>query len=312
MTKMLSLSDDWVDSCGHWFDEYVEKTHSSIPELVRNFSTHRSLDDLSSVEILTVMDWLSSRQVDHVQVYSNGFPHVRPYEDKSTGFQPAGYYDIDDDFFAYAQDNGWLSLPNSWWYGDDAVVGIADNFEEVENHVNEVLSKWKDSNYKFISNHKFIVSIRQTNDLSLVHKMFHVGDWGKKLRKSNSAFEYELSYPRSKEDMKMKNSNSFRIINLMDNIQWHDKFLAKSMQLAKTKHGHHCHHHGHHDTTSDQREHMHENSTSDSLKNSRKKFGFSVPTRASYNYELACLDFENNALNDRKDILQFEILKISS
>ena len=230
---MLNLSDDWIDSCGHWFDEYVSKTNYSIPELVRNFSVNRSLEGLSSAEILTVMEWFSSHKVSHIPTGSNGFPHVRPYEDESTGLQPAGYYDFEDDFFVYAQNNDWLTIPTSNWYGNNAVVGIADNFEEVDSHVTKLLESWRDSEYKFISDQKYIVSIRQSNDMSLVHKMFHVGEWGKRLRAINNDPLDDLNYAHSKENMKMKNSVSFRDINRMSATQWHNEFLSKAAKLTR-------------------------------------------------------------------------------
>lgn len=321
-TSLQRLSDDWVSEYSQWFKDYENSFQSTMPDVVSSFVQKKSLDDMSSSDILRTLDWLRDNPVTHVKTRPDGYPHVTPYVDEVTGVHSVGYYKFDEGFLDHAMTKGWLSLPVAWYYGRESIAGIADTFEEVQAHVNKLTEQYNYSKHSFVRKQHFVVLVRETSDLSLVHEFSHVGQWGQGIRSEQWANSpCPIGYPEKKELEKMKRvihyqhlkSHSMQIFNEKFTQQFSDwsKSAFKEYEFS-----------GHHPHCTNKRPHniVHKPNCTNKPSNeipwdSEKLFGFPVFTMQSNYYEQACHAFEHSRKVDGvswNKIFQFEILKIAS
>lgn len=224
------LSDDWLSSMSHWFKEYEDSNPYDMPETVNSLMNKNSFDTMKSTDIMSAIHWLSENPLSFTKPKTglNSDPYVIPYVDRITGKHPVGYYDFDEKFLDYAMSKGWLSLLDSWnfsTYPSPDIAdpsfnaypssGIADTFEEVQSHMECLFSMFDQSQASFVRQQKFVILVRETDDFSLVHEFYHVGEWGKELF---------FNSPIYRDYVKKENAKMKKVI--------HDKHLKSPPEIS--------------------------------------------------------------------------------
>lgn len=316
-TSWQRLSDDWVSENSRWFKDYENSFQSTMPDVVSSFVQKKSLNDMSSSDILRTLDWLRDNPFVHVETNSRGYPHVTPFIDVSTGEHPVGYYIFDEGFLDHALTKGWLSLPVGWYYGKGAIAGIADTFEEVQVHVEKLFEQYNQSDYSFVRKQNFVVLVRETSDLSLVHEFSHVGQWGQRIR--GEQWEDPIGYPEKKELEKMKRVIHHQHLKSRKMQVFNEKFAQQFSDWSKSAFeeyefsGHHSHCANNQHQQIVHQPHCANKPPNDIPWHSESILGFPVFTNPSFDYEMECKEFVDSLPKygfGRDKIFQFEVLTI--
>lgn len=317
---MRQLSDDWLSENSQWFRDYEGSFKSVMPDVVSSFVRDKSLDNMSSADILRTIDWLRDHPITHVEMKANGEPHVIPFIDPVTGKHPAGYYHFDEGFLDCAMSKNWLSLPVDWYYGQETIAGIADTFDEVKAHIAKLSEQYSRSDYGFVRKQQFVVLVRETSDLSLVHEFSHVGEWGEKIRKREMYLKdpCPINYVWQKEIQKAKRVIHHQYLDSLELREFNEKFIRNFSLWAKNSYtsyvlggrNPYCntHHVRHRHATS---KCGFDTTIVEPVEDSENVLGFPVFTKRSFEYEKACKAFVDSKSSRRNKIFQFEVLRIT-
>lgn len=122
----------------------------------------------------------------------------KPFVDKTSGEKVYGFFEMDEKFIHYALEQKFLTYPNDAEYSYSTISGVAENLEEIHEHIafltdQKLDFKRHEKYYKHFGfpTKDFIVWVEESNDYSLFHELIHVGKWGFDLFQSSGFAKVE-------------------------------------------------------------------------------------------------------------------------
>lgn len=173
-------------------EAYRKNESKNIPDWARRFFL--SPESLSSAEMIHATKF-ASLYPDTFKIYSRFSKgesfDFEPFVDKSTGLQVPGFFKMSPNFVDVLLKKDMFILPTGNGYSKMTVTGTADSIAEVQEHIKYLVNgDGEDTHYIRLGllNKDFVVRISEHNSFSspLFDILYHVGEWGKNLRKSSN------------------------------------------------------------------------------------------------------------------------------
>lgn len=172
-------------------EDYQHSLRDIVPGWLQKFFLSR--ETLSSAEMVKVMEFASSTHRFDFMEYSNLFGDktsiCKPFIESSTGIQVPGFFSMHNDFVNFSVNTGAFKIPVGNGYSKMTVTGVADNLAEIQSHVKLLVNDVENSYvYLGLVNKDFVVRISEYNnpsDFLVFNNLYHVGEWGKNLRKTS-------------------------------------------------------------------------------------------------------------------------------
>lgn len=220
-------------------EDYQYSLRDTVPDWLQKFFLFP--ETISSAELMRVMEFASSANRFDFMEYSNLFVNktniCEPFIESSTGMQTPGFFSMHNDFVNFSVSTGAFKIPVGNGYSKMTIAGVADNLAEIQSHVKLLVNDGDDSYIRLgLVNKDFVVRIseyKNTSDFLVFDSLYHVGEWGKNLRKTS---EFAKTMDHKKFDRLVRRNGvdgeDARLMGiyhkLNQGLQWRYKNLAFS------------------------------------------------------------------------------------